>query len=94
MNDTLKLLVDLICYKAQAHMCLDTSFREVKYWTCLQGSFGDPKGSFHYPKSTILRDNLRRRDVGVVHIAFKTVPHLVLCNFLLTYAYLYIVLNF
>ena len=43
MNDTLKLLVDLICYKAQAHMCLDTSFREVKYWTCLQGSFGDPK---------------------------------------------------
>ena len=55
---SLQLLVNLICDEADADMGLDTFFREVEYWPCLQIPFCNAECPLDIPQAMILGDNV------------------------------------
>ena len=91
LKPSLKFFIDFVCNEADAG--LNAPFGEVKYRPCLQFAFDDPEGPLHAPKFMVMLDDLLRRQVSVGDIAFQSVPSRILCDFVLVYAYMDVILN-
>lgn len=91
LKPSLKFFIDFVCNEADAG--LNAPFGEVKYRPCLRFAFDDPEGPLHAPKFMVMLDDLLRRQVSVGDIAFQSVPSRILCDFVLVYAYMDVILN-